>query len=910
MGLKQIDPYEMIDFAEWQNILDILSKMSGTKSAAITKFEQPYIEILKISACPEIPLYEGMSAELLNHYCEEVLYSQEKVLVTNATKQERWKNAPEIKHDLISYLGYPLFLPNGEIFGTLCVHNDQETNYSQEINDLMYQFKRVVESHLNLAELAKQHKESENRYKSLVENIADAIFQIDYSGKIQDLNPEACRRYGYTYSDFLELNFMELEKHNESHGSSYLIQEVIRKGKSVFESIHLDCHGSEIYSEVNAQVIDDPNIDSILIIVRDITERISAIASLRQSENYYRAIFETSGSAMFIDEEDTTISLANSNFEDLSGYSREEIEGIKSWTDFAHPDEVAWMKKNHYLRRQDPDAAPRQYEFRFITRSGEKRNILWAVDIISETHQSIASCIDITEQKRTENILQSRLYLMEYSMTSSFEDTLKATIDEAEKLTDSRIGFYHFLQEDQNTLSLQAWSTRTSEECTAWPQEEHYKVEEAGVWVDCVRRGEPIIHNEYASLPHKKGVPQGHPSILRELVVPIYKGETIVAMLGVGNKPGDYTSADIETVSLLGKLAWDITERKQLEEKLKEMSLYDSLTGLYSRNFFEEEMTRLSDGRYSPLGVIVCDLDGLKFINDLVGHQAGDKMIIKAADILRQSFRSSDIVARVGGDEFAVLLSQTGPKTVERMLQRLREAVRKYNSTEPELPLALSMGHAESNTSADLQALFREADDMMYREKIQQEGSPRSAILQALTKTMQARDFDTEGHCDRLQELAASLARSRDHSQEVINDLVLLARFHDLGKVGVPDHILFKQGALTEEEWEQMRKHCEIGHRIASSVPDLKPIADLILKHHEHWDGGGYPLGLSGENIPLESRVLAIVDAYDAMTSERPYRKAMSHEEAVRELRRCAGTQFDPDLVERFIQVLQEPNSK
>jgi len=348
----------------------------------------------------------------------------------------------------------------------------------------------------------------------------------------------------------------------------------------------------------------------------------------------------------------------------------------------------------------------------------------------------------------------------------------------------------------------------------------------------------------------------------------------------------------------------DITERKQMEEKLEEMSIYDSLTGLYNRNFFEEEMKRLSDGRHNPLGVIVCDLDGLKFLNDTLGHQAGDHMLANIAEILRQNFRSSDIIARIGGDEFAVLLTETESDEVELMLQRLRDAVRDYNSTEPEMPLSLSVGHALGDgETADIQPLFREADNRMYREKIQHKESARSNILQAIAKTMQARDFDTEGHCDRLQKLAASLAQSLEPSQEFVNDLYLLARFHDLGKVGIPDHILFKPGSLTGKEWQQMRQHCEIGHRIASSVPDLAPIADYILMHHEWWDGRGYPSGLSGEDIPLPCRILAIADAYDAMTSNRPYRNALSGAEAIAELRRCAGTQFDPQLVEQFIQV-------
>jgi diguanylate cyclase (GGDEF)-like protein/PAS domain S-box-containing protein len=364
-----------------------------------------------------------------------------------------------------------------------------------------------------------------------------------------------------------------------------------------------------------------------------------------------------------------------------------------------------------------------------------------------------------------------------------------------------------------------------------------------------------------------------------------------------------------ETGTLIGAVVamHDITERKQMEKKLKEMSLKDSLTGLYNRNFFEEEMKRLSDGRYNPLGVIVCDLDGLKFVNDTLGHKAGDQMLVNTAELLRQNFRSSDIIARIGGDEFTVLLTKTDPEVVELMLGRLRQSVQDYNKTKTEIPLSLSMGHAlGAGETADMHAIFREADNRMYREKIQREGSARNAILQALLYSMQARDFDTEGHCDRLQDLAASLAYSLGSPQEFINDLSLLARFHDLGKVGIPDHILFKPGPLTEDEWQQMCQHCEIGHRIASSVPDLEPIADYILKHHEHFDGQGYPLGLSGEDIPLPCRILAISDAYDAMTSDRPYRKAMTREQAIDELQRCAGTQFDPDLVQRFIRILED----
>jgi diguanylate cyclase (GGDEF)-like protein/PAS domain S-box-containing protein len=350
----------------------------------------------------------------------------------------------------------------------------------------------------------------------------------------------------------------------------------------------------------------------------------------------------------------------------------------------------------------------------------------------------------------------------------------------------------------------------------------------------------------------------------------------------------------------------DISERKRMEQRLREMSFFDSLTGLSNRNFFEAEMESISSERHVPLGIIICDLDGLKFVNDTLGHQSGDEMLINTASILQKNFRSSDIIARIGGDEFAILLPSTEPDEVKALAERLRRAMEEYNETGQCIQLSMSMGYAVSGAEdLDIHALFREADNRMYRMKLQKEQSGRNAIVQGLTRAIEARDFVTEGHCDRLQDLVVTLARYLDLGDDRINDLSLLSRFHDLGKVGVPDRILFKPGPLTDEEYEEMKGHCEIGFRIAQSVPDLHPIAEWILKHHERWDGGGYPQGLSGEDIPLPCRILAIADAYDAMTSNRPYRNAMAKREAVQELQRCAGTQFDPDLVDQFIKIVE-----
>ncbi|MDD4169465.1 MAG: HD-GYP domain-containing protein, partial [Desulfotomaculaceae bacterium] len=186
--------------------------------------------------------------------------------------------------------------------------------------------------------------------------------------------------------------------------------------------------------------------------------------------------------------------------------------------------------------------------------------------------------------------------------------------------------------------------------------------------------------------------------------------------------------------------------------------------------------------------------------------------------------------------------------------------------------------------------------------------STRNAIVQALSRVMEARDFTAQGHAERVQNLVADIAAAIDLSEQQTTDLCLLAQFHDIGKIGIPDRILLKDSFLTLEETAEVRRHCEIGSRIALAVPDLVHIADLILKHHEWWNGEGYPLGLRGKDIPLECRIMAIADAYDAMTSDRPYRKALSHEEAVAELNRCSNTQFDPVLVPEYIRVIENRN--
>lgn len=346
----------------------------------------------------------------------------------------------------------------------------------------------------------------------------------------------------------------------------------------------------------------------------------------------------------------------------------------------------------------------------------------------------------------------------------------------------------------------------------------------------------------------------------------------------------------------------DVTSRKQMEKDLELLRIKDPLTSAYNRDYFEADMAKAkADGR--EVGIIACDIDGLKLINDTLGFEQGDELLKKVAGILQAGVRAAGYVAAIGGGEFTVVIYEPTKDVMEELDKYYLGAVAAHNRDNPHLPLSLSLGW---ETGANINEVIKTAEKNMYREKMLRRHSARGSFVQTMMKALEEKDHITEGHADRLGDLMAAMGQRLRLSHGEIAELLLLAKFHDIGKVGIPDSILKKPGRLTEEEMAVMRKHTEIGCRIAMASVDLEPIADFILKHHEQWNGQGYPLGLLGENIPVQCRILGIVDTFDAMTNDRPYRKAQPSSMALAELQRCAGTQFDPELVKVFVSEISD----
>jgi diguanylate cyclase (GGDEF)-like protein len=352
----------------------------------------------------------------------------------------------------------------------------------------------------------------------------------------------------------------------------------------------------------------------------------------------------------------------------------------------------------------------------------------------------------------------------------------------------------------------------------------------------------------------------------------------------------------------------DMTEQVVMEKQLRELVDKDTLTHLYNRRYFESELEQLDTRTIENLTILLLDIDGLKFVNDTLGHLMGDQVIVSASQVISHCFQSMGIVSRIGGDEFGVIIKNSDPENIEMILKKMNKHLECLNEL-PDATFKISLSYGYSCHACGLvntNFLFQEADNNMYQNKLLKESSVRNTLVKTLMKALEAKDYVTEGHTSRMDTLATLIGQALRLPQNVMDRIQLLTKFHDIGKVGIPDSILKKPGALTPDEWKVMKTHCAIGERIANESSELKEISHLILKHQEKWNGSGYPLGLVGEEIPIECRVLAIVDSYDAMTNDRPYRAALSPETAINEIITCGGSQFDPDMVKIFCQVIEQ----
>ena len=359
---------------------------------------------------------------------------------------------------------------------------------------------------------------------------------------------------------------------------------------------------------------------------------------------------------------------------------------------------------------------------------------------------------------------------------------------------------------------------------------------------------------------------------------------------------------DGNVLGLIG-VARDITEQKKLEKKLRYLSYTDRLTNLYNRAYFDEKVSEFIENKKFPIGVVIGYVNGLKIVNDTLGHLDGDRLLKEMSSVLKEVCGDNGLVFRWGGDEFITLIPNSTEKDCIEFIEKVNNLCDKkiYDN----FKLSISQGHSMINEHTNLDDALREAEDKVYRQKILDNKSVRVSILNTLRESLEEKNLETQEHTKRVAKYSVKVGKALGLNDEILEKLALVGELHDIGKIGIPEHILLKPEKLTNDEYEIMKTHAEKGYRLALLLPELSYIARDILTHHERWDGRGYPLGLKGEEIPLVARIVSVIDSFDAMTNDRIHERRISKYKAIKEIKACSGKQFDPKIVEVFSNIIE-----
>ncbi len=357
-------------------------------------------------------------------------------------------------------------------------------------------------------------------------------------------------------------------------------------------------------------------------------------------------------------------------------------------------------------------------------------------------------------------------------------------------------------------------------------------------------------------------------------------------------------------------LKLEVKEKTKALEKSKEeleyKTYHDELTGLYNRAYMTQYLVNLENEDFLPFSLIYADLNGLKITNDTFGHETGDKLLVRVAELIKSHILENHSACRIGGDEIVVLMPKTSEKECLEIVSKIKKATL-IEIDDPIKPL-LAIGAATMTDTNDIlsyKKLFKQAEDQMYANKVSDSEKNYEIIINSIKKTLHKNKFESKDHYERLVDLSKKFGEAIKLDKEDIVNLSLLADLHDIGKVGLEKDLLLKEGPLNDEEWQRVKRHPELGFKIVSGSTRLSHIGKSILSHHERWDGSGYPLGLKGEEIPYISRLFAVIEAYDVMTHDRSYKETFSKERAIKELKDFSGSQFDPTIVDLFLKFIE-----
>ncbi len=700
---------------------------------------------------------------------------------------------------------------------------------------------------------------SEQKFRSLVEKANDIIFTGNQQWDFYYVSPNWQHLLGHHPEEVIGRNAVEFVHPEDVETLKEAVQELLRTGllsREVEYRARLQGGGWKWHAATLSLLSEDNGETILLGVARDISERKDMEQQLRYQKNVLEGVINGVTDILGIQYPDHTIERYNQAYYQLMGVTPEEARGQKCYQVLGRQEECSPCAVSKAVASKQPAITER-----YLPEIGR---YFWCrgnpvLDEKGEVVRVVEQVRDITEQKEYESRLRK-----ERDYMFRLFDAMQQYV-----IVDSP----NYRIEYLNEAARQAFGELEGKVC--------YR--ELGKEAPCPTCPIPYLM--------KEGAP-----------------ETVYYSIEANHRVLEGSATRLvkldDSISIIEVLE-DVTERRRAEERARYLYFHDRLTGLYNRSYLEETMEDLDKKGELPVSLIMVDLNGLKLINDTYGYRTGDLMLQEASQTLQGVCGEPDVIARWGGDEFVILMPGSDWREAEKVYLQIKELC--GNLLIEDLPVSVAVGMSiKEDAQKSLKSALKEAEDHMYREKISESRSEKSNVLNTLLKALAEKSYETEAHTRRMEAVALQIGEKVGLPDTELNRLRLLITLHDIGKINLPEELLTKQGPLEDNEWEVMKKHPETGYRIARATENFSHVAEEILCHHERWDGGGYPRGLQGEDIPLLARITAIADAYEVMSNGRPYKKALNREQIYQEFCRCAGSQFDPQLVEVFLSLLEE----
>jgi len=727
-------------------------------------------------------------------------------------------------------------------------------------------------------ELMKSNDEMKNLFDNMQEAFALHEIICDHQGKpidyrYIDANAAFEKNTGLKIDNIRNRTIKEILPDTENYWIEKYGEVALKGGSTSFSN-----YSKELKKHFSVSVY-SPKLGQFATVFTDITAQVMTSDRLEVEKKLLETILEDTLSGYWDWDIASGTQYLSPSFKRMFGYKDHELDNFrKTWETLIFKEDLHNLVDMFKQHVESKGRIPYYNEVRYRHKDGSTVWVISSGRVIEWDHDDkpirMVGChIDISKNKQLEKVLREEKALFKTILYSLGDGVISTD-------RDGKVDIMNVVAEE-----LTGWSCAEA------------KGKDFGEVFHIINE----FTEEIGMSPVKRVFELGEKTELDEYTLLIKKNGKRLPIehsaAPITDKKGNITGVVV--------VVRDYTEKKEKQEEIAYLSYHDQLTGLYNRRFFEEELKRLDTERNLPFTIVMIDVNGLKLTNDAFGHLVGDELLTRVANILKNECRADDIISRIGGDEFVILLPRTTNEETEKVVKRIHEACE--NEQMENVVVSVSMGwETKMFVNQQMKDIFIKAEEYMYRNKLTETQSMRNRTVQGIMKTLNDNNETERIHSEKVSIISKEIGIAMNLNQKEISELEIVGLMHDIGKIAIDSSLLNKSGQLTTGEYDNIKKHSETGYQILKGVNTYSLLAQYVLSHHEKWDGSGYPQGLKGKEIPLISRIITVADAYEAMISDRPYRKKLGKEFATEELKKYSGTQFDPEITTVFIEKVLE----